>query len=641
VGLNVWLAAGPVGIELAAKVARHGGPNVAAALPWVVPLLLGLPVAGYAVLLGAVRGRRAAGNLGLLVVLIMLAISVVVTGARFGSSSPYHLAYQWINIPVAVSGDQRFQGFGIDLAFHIDRPALAGLLATLVIVLAALLWHRFAARAEQGPVRFQVNVLLLVLGATGVLISQDLAELAAFWLATAVGTYLLLGHRWGTEGAGRRGQLSLALPLAGDLALLCAVAILYSNFGTLDMTSLWPQLRTAPGVGPLALAGAALLLLAATLVRGGVWPFTPWLTGAVDAPPSALAIVAGVWPVLAASVLFRALPLVAAAGVPATRTASYALGVAAVVGPLLSLLGVEMRRALLLASAGAVAVALLGVLYPASTAVGFTVALAIGMARAGVLLAAGAATGALRSADLRVAGEGWRRMPSTTLTLLLGAVVVTVAGYEVLALRPLSIAWLALGPALALMALGTFRVYVAVGHGPLRRRRAFEPSRVREIAALAAGAALVSVVLGVGGILLGGIERWVAALQPGGRSVPAPDGGWPLLALAALVIGLLAASLVGLRKDVMLQLSAALGERELETRVAVARVIAWCLISLPSEAVRALEERVLPAFELGLGRALVVAGGLANRRPPLVPTVLGLALVLALAFGLLSREVMW
>ncbi len=639
--LNLSLAAGSVGLELAAKAARSSSPNLAVTLPWVVPLILGLPVVGYAMLLGAVRGRRAAGNLGILVVLAMLAATVVVAYTRFGTSSPYHLAYQWINIPVAVSGDQRFQGFGIDLAFRIDRPTLAGLLAVLVIVLTALVWHRLAARAEQGPVRFHVNVLLFVLGAAGVLVSQDLAELAAFWLATAVGTYLLLGHRWGTEGAGRRGRLALALPLAGDLALLCAVAILYSSTGTLDTQSLWSQLRTAPGVGPPTLVGAALLLVAATLVRGGVWPFTPWLTGAVDAPPSALAMVAGVWPVLAASLLFRALPLVALAGVQASRTAGYALGVAAVAGALLSLLGVEMRRALLLASAGAVAMALLGVLYPASTAVGLTLALAVGLARAGALLAAGTVTGALRSADLRVAGGGWERMPATTLTLLLGAAVMAAAGYGVLALRSPSIAWLALGPGAALVTLGGARGYVAVGHGPLRRRRAFEPSRVREAAAPVAGAALVAVLLGAVGVVLGGVERWGTALQPGGRPIPAPSGGWPLLALAAPVLGCLAASLVWLRKEAVLQLSATLGERELEVRGMTARLIVRGLSSLPGEAVRALEERALPALESGLGRALVVTGGLANRRPPLVPTVLGLAVVLALVFGLLGREVMW
>jgi NADH:ubiquinone oxidoreductase subunit 5 (subunit L)/multisubunit Na+/H+ antiporter MnhA subunit len=639
--LSLLPVAGMAGLELAARAARNGGPNPAAALPWAVPLILGLPVIGYAVLLGGVRGRRAAGNLGLLVVLATLAAVVVAAWARFGSSAPYHLAYQWINIPVAVSGDQRFQGFGIDLAFRLDRPALTGLVAVLLIAVAALAWHRLAARAEQGPVRFQVNALLFVLGAAGVLVSQDLAELAAFWLAAAVGTYLLLGHRWGTEGAGRRGRLALALPLAGDVALLCAVGLLYSAFGTLDMQSLWSQLRSAPGVGPAVLPGAALLLLAAILVRAAAWPFSPWQTAAAEAPPAALALVAGAWPVLAASLLLRLLPLLAAAGLPASRTASYALGVAAVVGPLLSLLGVEMRRSLLLASSGAVALALLGVLYPGSTAVGLTAALAVGLARAGVLLAAAAAVGALRSGDLRVAGGGWERMPATTLGLLLGAAVVTAAVYGVVAQRPLSVAWLALGPTAVLITLGVFRVYFGVGHGPLRRRRAFEPSRVREVVAPVAGAALLPILLGAAGVVLGGMGRWTAALQAGGRPVPGPVGAGPLLALALLVVGLLAAFGVWLRKDAVLGLSATLGARELRARSTLAALIARRLISLPAEAVRVLEERVFPGLESSLGRALLVTGGLVDRRPPLVPTLLGLALVLALVFGLLGREVTW
>jgi len=135
--------------------------------------------------------------------------------------------------------------------------------------------------------------------------------------------------------------------------------------------------------------------------------------------------------------------------------------------------------------------------------------------------------------------------------------------------------------------------------------------------------------------------RWTAALQAGGRPVPGPVGAGPLLALALLVVGLLAAFGVWLRKDAVLGLSATLGARELRARSTLAALIARRLISLPAEAVRVLEERVFPGLESSLGRALLVTGGLVDRRPPLVPTLLGLALVLALVFGLLGREVTW
>src|SRR5262249_62024355 len=106
--------------------------------------------------------------------------------------SPYKTAYQWINITVAFTGEQRFQGFGIDLAFRLDHVALAALVTVLLVLIGCLAWHRVAGRGEQGPVRFHVNVMLFALGAAGLVARGDLAELLAFRHLTGLGTCFLL-----------------------------------------------------------------------------------------------------------------------------------------------------------------------------------------------------------------------------------------------------------------------------------------------------------------------------------------------------------------------------------------------------------------------------------------------------------------
>src|SRR5207237_426493 len=79
-----------------------------------------------------------------------------------------------------------------------------------------------------------------------------------------------------------------------------------------------------------------------------------WQSGTLDQPPSLVALIAGAWPLLAGMVMLRYLPLLAfgGAGPQAPRIAAYTLAAAAVAGPLLSLLTVDVRRALLLASSG-------------------------------------------------------------------------------------------------------------------------------------------------------------------------------------------------------------------------------------------------------------------------------------------------
>ena len=604
----------------------------------MVPLLLAAPLVTYVVVLFSVRGRRAAANIGLLTVVVMLLAALLIGWARLRQSSPYEVSYQWINIPVAVTGDQRFEGFGIDLAFRIDHLVLLALVTVMGVFVTCLAWHRVVGRSEQGPIRFQVNVLLLALGAVGVLISGDLAELLAFWLAAAVATYLLLGHRWGTEAAGWRGRVALAVPAIGDLALLCAVGVIYSRFGELHPDKLFPVLHNSVGVGLRSLTLVAILLVVAVVTRAGVWPFTVWQTATVDAPGAAVALVAGVWPVLAGSLLLRVLPLIGGAGVQAPRTAGYWLGVSAVVGPLLGLIGVELRRSLLLASSGGVALALLGVLFPASTPVAFGGLMAVAAGRSAALLAGSSAAAAMRTVDLREMGGAWARMRGTAVGLAVASLAIALAGAGAVALRPQGIAWLALGPGLALVTLCLLRVYVSVAHGELRRRRAFEPARVREAPGGAVAAALVVALLGVAAAVLGFVPRWVTFLQSGGHAVV--GAGTNLLWVASLLAGIVAAGLLfWYRRDDGLDLTARLGQRASGLwEQSVARYDRF--VGRPGRrAIEGVETVALPAVESSVGRALVGAGGLADRALPWVPAVLGIAVVLAVAFGLLGQGI--
>ncbi len=589
--------------------------------------------------LGSVRTRRGAATTAQLVILVMLAAALMIGWARFRQAGAYRSTNQWINIPVAFTGDQRFQGFGIDLSFRIDHAALAAVIAVLVIFLACLTWHRQAGRAEQGPVRFQVNALLLALGSVGVLVSGDLAELLAFWLVSGVATYLLLGHRWGTEGAGQRSRIALALPFAGDVALLCGVGLLYSRYGTLTLDSLYPILTTTLGVGLKSLTAASVLVFAAVVVRASLWPFTAWQTGTVEAPAAGLALVGGVWSVMAGSLLFKAQPLLAASGVQGPRIVHYTLAVAAVVGPLLSLLGVELRRSLLLAASGALALALIGVVYPVTIAVGFTGVLAVAAARTAALLAGASAAAAMRTVDLRAMGGGWRRMPRTSAALALSAGVLALAGLETAMLRPGPAIWIAFVPGLALTALAALRPYFAIAHGELRRRRAFEPERVREVAGSAAGSALFCALVGLAALLLGFFTAWVGFLSAGGHAV-STVGTNVLWVLAPLAGTAAAAWAYSLRKDAGLRLSARLGERFGVVWDQAGGLYDRFFARPGGSIVRAVEDVGVPAVELGIGRALSSTGGLAGlaeRRLPWVPTVVGLAVILAVVFGLLAQ----
>jgi NADH:ubiquinone oxidoreductase subunit 5 (subunit L)/multisubunit Na+/H+ antiporter MnhA subunit len=618
-----------------ASSSRPGGFDPANTLPWSVPLLLLAPLFGFVAVLTGVRSRRAASNLAMLTALVMLVGTGLVAWARFRQSTPYRIALPWINIPVSFSGDQRFQGFGVDVAISVDRYTLAGLAALLIAVLVALVWHRVAGAREPGQIRYHANVLLLMLSAAGVLVSSDLGELFGFWAVTGLASYLLLGQRWGTEAAARASRLALALPFLGDMALLSGVGLLYSRFGSIDLTKLPPMLHTTPGVGLKSLTLIALLLSAAAFIRACLWPFTGWLSASIDAPASLLALVAAVWPILAGSLLLRSLPIVQAAGPQARPAMSVALGLAAVVGPLLGLIGTELRRSLLLASSGAVALALLGLLNPTSAAAGFTGLLAVSLGRAGAHVSATAAGGAMRTVDLRQMGGAARRMPMTTAGIVVSTAAFTLGPAAAAAWRPRTLIWIALGLGLFAVAVAAWRVPFAVASGPLRRRRAFEPERVREVPGAVSGAAIAAGVAGLVAAVLSFFTAWVAYLDPG-RHDQAPVGTY-VLAVGAVVAGVAVAGLVfGARKDGSLAFSGRLGAR-LGTAWAIGGGLLGRYVARPGlGVVNGVEGVGLPAAEGGLGRAAAAAGGVAGRPLPWLALVAVGAVVLVVVFGLVS-----
>jgi NADH:ubiquinone oxidoreductase subunit 5 (subunit L)/multisubunit Na+/H+ antiporter MnhA subunit len=504
-------------------------------------MLLLIPLLGFLFILSGIRGRRATSNFTVFALLLALADVLLVGWARFKSNQPYKVAYQWINVSPSFSGASQFQVFGIDVSLRADHLALAALTALLLLALAVVFWHRAGGRGEPGPARFHALVLLAVLGGAGVVLSGDLAALTAWWGLAGAATYLLLAHRYGTEAAGRASRLGLALPFIGDVALLCGVAVLYSRFGTNDLDHLTPVtvLRGTYDAGLKTLGVAAVLFVIAAFVRGGLFPFTRWQLGTLDAPPAAVALVQGLWSLLIVILIYRVLPVFYFAGPQPWRVLAYASAVAAVAAAVLALAGNDLRRSVVWAGSAVSALTLLAIGQPGAIGTSLAAALAVCLARPATVLCSWAVAVAMRSGDLADMGGALRRMRMTSLAFLVACIGLSVAIAPKAAARSgwPSVWFFGLGMVLAGFALT--RCYALAAHGELRRRRAFEPTRVREVAPLMWWGAWV---LAVGGLLLalaGFSTPWVAFLLGGRQPSVAvrTDVLWLAVGLAGPVLG--------------------------------------------------------------------------------------------------------
>ena len=614
-----------------------------------MPLIVIAPLAAFVMALSSVRTRRSSANLAMLGVVTSMLATLLVGWGLAKRTTPFLASYQYLNLPVAFTGPANFQGFGIDIVLRVDHITVAALLVVELCIAGILGWHQVMGRNEPGPVRFHALISILMFACAGALVSWDLAELLAFWGLAGAATYLLLAHRWGSDEAAIRARVALALPFVTDLSLLCGVAWLYSRYGVQNLTTLVPILHTNPGWTVRSLVVASILLFIGVGGRLALWPLHSWITKtAVTAPPAASALAQAVWPVLGVVVLYRLMPIFVASNSQTMRACLVACGVAAIAAPALSLFGNEPRRAIALLGAGVAAVGaaivIRGFEVPGATfaVAGIACVFAAAPARAAAVLAASAIAGAMRTDTFAEMGEAWIRMRASAVALLLAALVLALSASGAMAFGVSSRSGLgiALGEAVLLASIGAGRVFLAMAVGPLRRRRAFEPDRVREAPrpslswpywlGLGGGALLVASFVG----------GWLEFLD--GRKHPAPSAGAYVLWVAVAVIGFGAVAVAYLRdKDGALKASALAGTSLGRLAYSGSRNFDRFIVAPATVIAIRVGDRWIPAGDGGLGGALETAGRfiVAGARIPVIPFALAVVVVLTLVVGLVAPGV--
>jgi NADH:ubiquinone oxidoreductase subunit 5 (subunit L)/multisubunit Na+/H+ antiporter MnhA subunit len=290
------------------------------------------------------------------------------------------------------------------------------------------------------------------------------------------------------------------------------------------------------------------------------------------------------------------------------------------------------------------AIVIHGFQFPAFTfaAAGVACVFAAAPARAAGLLASSAVVAATRTEDVSEMGDAWRRMRATAGVLLAAAFALGLSAVGALAIGVDSRSrfGLVLGEAVFLVSVGALRVFMAVGTGPLQRRRAFDPDRVRDVPSAArawpywlAAASLALAAASLVPALLKFLDG--ATHQP---AKPAAYALWLAVALAGLAV---AAFSHARSRQGALRASRWLGDATM-SRLAAATVAFNRFVLTPLARLVDRTGEWLPAGDGALGRATLLTGRIAvsAARAPAVPELLVMALLLALLIGLLSPGVL-
>ena len=168
-----------------------------------------------------------------------------------------------------------------------------GILFSALIALVGLLVSIYALGyiKEGAKQLYHMLYLLLLTGATGVVLTGDIFNLFVFFEILCISSYALvayLGDRAGIESAVKY----LIQGAIGSSLILIGVGLLYGLFGTLNMADIASQIDSVSSITVFVPLG---LLITGLGVEAAIFPLNAWLPDAHSSAPSSIsAILSGI-----------------------------------------------------------------------------------------------------------------------------------------------------------------------------------------------------------------------------------------------------------------------------------------------------------------------------------------------------------
>jgi len=168
-----------------------------------------------------------------------------------------------------------------------------GMLFSIIIALVGLLVSIYALDyiKEGATEKYHMLYLLLLTGATGVVLTGDIFNLFVFFEILCISSYALvayLGEKTGIESAIKY----LIQGTVGSSLLLIGIGLLYGQFGTLNMADIAQNIKS---VSPIPVFVHMVLIVTGLGVEAAIFPLNAWLPDAHSSAPSSIsAILSGI-----------------------------------------------------------------------------------------------------------------------------------------------------------------------------------------------------------------------------------------------------------------------------------------------------------------------------------------------------------
>jgi NADH-quinone oxidoreductase subunit L len=395
----------------AAELPEVGPATGAAGLAW---LLVALPALSAVVLLLAGRRANAWGHiLGVLSVVATFVIGLVIflqtAGLDAAARTRELSVYDWISVA----------GLHVDFGLRLDPLSLT---FVLLITGVGSLIHIYSVgymSHDPGRRRFFAQLNLFVAAMLVLVLGNNFVMLYLGWEGVGLASYLLIGFYQDRPSAATAAKKAFLMNRVGDVGLVIAIFILWTQLGTLQFTAVFANIGK---VDPAALIAITVLLLLGACGKSGQFPLQAWLPDAMEGPTPVSALIH------AATMVTAGVYLIARTH-PIYDLSDTGRLIVAIIGTITLLIGAiigcaydDIKKVLAYSTVSQIGYMFLAVgLGPVGYALGIAHLLAHGFFKAGLFLGAGSVMHAMNdNVDMRHYGGLWRLMPITFVTFGLG-----------------------------------------------------------------------------------------------------------------------------------------------------------------------------------------------------------------------------
>jgi NADH-quinone oxidoreductase subunit L len=185
--------------------------------------------------------------------------------------------YTWL-----VTGETRFE-----IGFLIDRLTT---LMMIVVTFVSLMVHVYTIgymAEDPGYKRFFAYISLFTFSMLMLVMANNFLQLFFGWEAVGLVSYLLIGFWYTRESAIYANLKAFLVNRVGDFGFLLGIALILSQFGTLDYGSVFEQAGANPG----SITLICILLFIGAMGKSAQFPLHVWLPDSMEGPTPISALI--------------------------------------------------------------------------------------------------------------------------------------------------------------------------------------------------------------------------------------------------------------------------------------------------------------------------------------------------------------